>query len=127
MVAAITRSRNLPGGGNYTVTPSGAGYSFGPASYSFNNLDINRIANFVATQTLVSISGKVTDSSDVAMNSVSVSLTKNGAAAGTVQTNVLGELSFGNLESGANYVVTPVGTFAPSSQNLGNLTTKRHR
>ncbi|HET9789019.1 MAG TPA: carboxypeptidase-like regulatory domain-containing protein, partial [Pyrinomonadaceae bacterium] len=52
---------NLAAGGNYSVTPSSSTHSFNPASQTFNNLDVNRIANFVGTQTVVSISGKVTD------------------------------------------------------------------
>src|SRR5262249_29264281 len=36
----------LTPGGNYTVTPSRAGYSFTPASQSFNNLSGNQTAGF---------------------------------------------------------------------------------
>ena len=50
-------------------------------------------------------------------------MTKNGVAAGTTQTDGLGNYSFGNLAVGANYVVTPTGSFTPSSQTFSNLTT----
>ncbi len=69
----------------------------------------------------MSITGTVTDANNVGINNVSLALTKNGAAAGTAQTNVLGNYSFGNLAAGANYVVTPAGSFTPSSQTLNNL------
>jgi hypothetical protein len=36
----------LAPGGNYTVTPSRTGYTFCPASLSFDNLDLSRTANF---------------------------------------------------------------------------------
>src|SRR6185312_10599725 len=114
---------NLPGGGNYLVTPAGTGFSFSPVNFSFINLDVNRIANFVATQTQVNITGTVVDANDAALNNVTVALTKNGASAGTTQTNVLGNYSFLNLEAGASYAVTPVGTFAPQAVTLNNLTT----
>ena len=36
-----------PAGGSYTVTPSLAGYTFSPASYGFDNLSTDEIANFI--------------------------------------------------------------------------------
>jgi hypothetical protein len=113
---------NLAAGGSYTVTPSNSNYSFGPSSQGFNNLTVNRIANFVATQTIVNISGKVTDANNTGLNNVTVALFKNGVAFGTVQTNGLGNYSFGNLTAGSNYLVTPSGTFSPFSQTLNSLT-----
>ena len=41
-------SFTAPGGGDYTVTPSQAGYAFTPPSLAFNNLSVNQIANFNA-------------------------------------------------------------------------------
>jgi FG-GAP-like repeat/Calx-beta domain/Carboxypeptidase regulatory-like domain/FG-GAP repeat len=109
------------GGGNYTVTPSSTAYSFSPLNQTFSNLNVDRVVNFVGTRT-VSITGKVTDAVDAPINNVTVALTRNGAAAGTVLTNVLGDYSFGSLAAGANYVVTPVGTFTPSTLRFNNLT-----
>ncbi|HEV7394867.1 MAG TPA: Calx-beta domain-containing protein [Pyrinomonadaceae bacterium] len=40
----------LPVGGNYTVTPSAAALTFGPASQTFNNLSAAQTANFAATR-----------------------------------------------------------------------------
>jgi len=63
----------------------------------------------------------VTDSNNAGVNGVTLTLTKNGVAAGTVQTAGLGSYSFANLAAGANYVVTPGGSFTPSSQAFSNL------
>ena len=43
-------SFELLGGGNYTVTPSLLGFSFGPVSQTFNNLSTNQTANLTATR-----------------------------------------------------------------------------
>jgi Tol biopolymer transport system component len=107
--------------GNYTVSPFSAGYSFAPSSYNFN-LTFDHVCVFVATQTAVSISGKVTDSNNAGLNGVTVALTKNGAPAGTTQTNAQGDYSFANLTTGDNYLVAPTGSFSPSSQTFNNLT-----
>ena len=40
----------VPGGGNYTVTPSVTGFAFGPPSQTFNNLSAPQTANFTATR-----------------------------------------------------------------------------
>ncbi len=41
---------NLPTGGNYTISPSFANHFFTPANRSFNNLNTNQIADFVASE-----------------------------------------------------------------------------
>ena len=110
------------GAGNYTVTPSSSNHSFSPASHTFNNLSVDRIANFVATQTLVSISGKVTDAANAGVGSVTVALTKDGLPNGTTLTNGLGDYSFVNRAAGSTYSVTPAGSFSPSSQSFNSLT-----
>ncbi len=43
-------SFTLPGGGNYTITPSILGHSMSPPSQSFNNLSANQNADFSATR-----------------------------------------------------------------------------
>ena len=108
--------------GNYTVSPFSAGYAFAPSSYNFN-LTVDHVCVFVASQTAVGISGKVTDSNNAGLNGVTVALTKNGVAAGTTQTNAQGDYNFASLTTGDSYVVTPSGSFSPSSQTFGNLTT----
>src|SRR5437868_2216955 len=117
----------LAAGGNYTVTPSSSLYSFSPTSQTFNNLNVDRVATFVGTRTIVSLTGKVVDANDVGINSVTVTLTKNGVAAGTMQTNASGDYSFGNLQAGAGDLGKPAGAvsspdFAPSSQTFHTLT-----
>jgi hypothetical protein len=43
-------SFTLAGGGNYTITPSLSGFTFAPASQTFNNLSANQTADFAATR-----------------------------------------------------------------------------
>jgi hypothetical protein len=43
-------SFELIAGGNYTVTPSMVGFTFGPTSQTFNNLGGPQVANFAATR-----------------------------------------------------------------------------
>jgi photosystem II stability/assembly factor-like uncharacterized protein len=43
-------SLELAGGGNYTVTPSVVGFTFGPASQTFNSLSTSQTANFTANR-----------------------------------------------------------------------------
>lgn len=43
-------SFELANGGNYTVTPSLLGFTFGPTSQTFNALNANQTANFAATR-----------------------------------------------------------------------------
>ena len=43
-------SFELAGGGNYTVTPSLLGFTFGPINQTFNNLSANQTANFAGTR-----------------------------------------------------------------------------
>ncbi len=107
--------------GNYTVTTSSGNYSFSPANYSFSNLSVDRIANFVGTQTVVSITGRVTDGNDVGLGSVTLGLSMDGIPVATTSTDAVGNFGFGNLTAGANYVVMPVGSFSPSLLFFNNL------
>lgn len=43
-------SFELISGGNYTVTPSAVGFTFGPTNQTFNALNANQTANFTATR-----------------------------------------------------------------------------
>ncbi|MFN2511681.1 MAG: Calx-beta domain-containing protein [Pyrinomonadaceae bacterium] len=109
--------------GNYTVAPSSGNYSFSPPNHSFDNLRVDRIANFVGTQTLVGITGRVTDSNDIGLGNVSVGLSMDGIPMGIVLTDFLGNYGFGTLPAGANYAVTPVGGFSPSILFFNSLST----
>ena len=56
----------LTSGGNYAITPSAAGFTFSPASFIFNNLTANQVANMAAsgvTGTVVSAGKVATQSS----------------------------------------------------------------
>src|SRR5262249_48966789 len=103
--------------------PALTNFSFTPVHQLFITLSANAVANFVGTQSVVSISGTITDSNNAPLNNVPVLLTKNGAPAGTAQTNPAGSYSFGGLSAGDTYIVTPTGSFTPSSQTFGSLTT----
>jgi photosystem II stability/assembly factor-like uncharacterized protein len=46
-------SFELAGGGNYTVTPSLIGFTFGPPSQAFNNLSASQTANFTGTRQIL--------------------------------------------------------------------------
>ena len=52
---------NLPGGGNYTVTPSLPKFMFTPPSSTSNNLSSNRVINFTGSEATYTISGGVTN------------------------------------------------------------------
>ncbi len=43
-------SFTIPGGGNYTVTPSELSFSFSPVSHTFNSLSSNQTADFAANR-----------------------------------------------------------------------------
>ena len=90
---------SLAGGGNYIVTPSSGSYSFSPPDQTFNHLDVNRIAHFVGSQTLVSIMGTVSNAGNVGIGDVTVQLFKNGALSGSAVTDNTGKYGFGGLTS----------------------------
>jgi hypothetical protein len=81
-------SFTLAGGGNYTVTPSITGFTFGPVNQTFNNLSANQTGNFTANrQTLV-----VTNASDHGPGSLRQAILDANAAPGsdTITFNVPG-------------------------------------
>ena len=115
-------SISLPALGNYTVTPSLAGYTFSPPSLAFNNLSGNETANFSATATATNytISGQVTVSGSGLSGVV---LTLSGSQAGSATTSASGNYSFTVAKAGS-YTVTPslTGyTFSPPSQAFSNV------
>lgn len=63
-------------GGTYTVTPSVSSafnYIFSPASYTFSNLDSDKIADFTATASTFNVSGIIRDSNLNPVEGVQVS------------------------------------------------------
>lgn len=118
---------NLPAGGNYTLTPSKAAFTFVPASRSYNVLSADQVANF--TVQIFQISGRVTDSSGAGLAATTMSL--SGTQSATVQTNSLGNYTFPNLAIG-NYTVTPsksddllTYTFTPPSRSYTNMSSSQ--
>ncbi len=108
----------IPSGGDYTVTPSKADYSFGPAARVLSALGSDQSANFTATPGTHAVRGRVTEGS-VGLAGVSVALTGSRTASTTTDAN--GSYSF-NVEGGGSYSVTPSKkdyTFAPASASFG--------
>jgi hypothetical protein len=114
---------NLPENGNYTVTPTKAGFTFMPLSQTFNNLTADQTANFSTLS--YSISGKVTTAS---VGVAGITVTLSGAQTGTATTDANGNYTFSNLVPGGNYIITPskldyllTYTFTPASRTYNNL------
>jgi len=113
--------------GNYTVTPSLAGYAFNPANRAYSPLSSNQVnQNFAGTPVSVtySISGTVRVGGSTPLEGVTVTLT--GAASGTYVTGADGTYTFANLPGGtytvapsrAGYVFTPANrSYSPLSSN----------
>ena len=109
------------GGGNYTVTPTLAGYTFSPASKSFNDITGNNTQNFTATQITYTISGTVAYNSS-GLSGVSLSGCGSGAT-----TNSSGAYSI-TVGSGTTCTLTPTLTgyaFSPSSKSFSNITSNQ--
>ena len=94
---------NLPGGGNYTVTPSLAKFMFSPPSATFNNLSSNRVFNFTGRVATYTISGGVLIRNGSNIDGFTIELT--GTRTGTAVTNFQG-YSFSGLPVDGNYTVT---------------------
>jgi hypothetical protein len=110
----------LRAGGSYAVTPVMTNHVFTPRSYTFNNLQANQTANFIAAPAYL-ISGRITKGG-VALVGVTVNLT--GGNTGTRTTDAAGAFSFTGLRAGGSYAVTPVMTnnaFTPPSVTFMNL------
>jgi protocatechuate 3,4-dioxygenase beta subunit len=115
---------HLTAGATYTLTPSKAGVTFDPPSFTIANLnrDFSGI-NFVQVrQDQVRISGVVTDKSGQPLADVIVGL--SGGEPALITTSAAGVYAF-TVPSGGNYVVAPARngyTFTPPSLAFGNLT-----
>ena len=95
---------NLPGGGNYTVTPSMAKKIFTPPSATFNNLSNNRVFNFTGGVATFTISGAVIGvDTGTSIDGFIVELT--GTRTGTTVTTSFG-YSFSGLPVDGDYTVT---------------------
>ena len=66
---------NLPGGGNYTVTPTKNYHTFSPSWRSYNNLSGNQTnANFTGIKNSYSISGRILDTQGQPVGQATVSV-----------------------------------------------------
>jgi Carboxypeptidase regulatory-like domain/Beta-propeller repeat len=114
---------NLPGGGDYTVTPSKTGYTFSPPFRTYNNLGTNATGqNFNAMLSTFSIFVTVEGIFGDGVPGVKITLSGSRNAVCTTGSN--GFCQFADLPAGGNYTVTPMkagGTFDPPSKTFNNL------
>ena len=116
---------NLAQGGNFTVSPSLAPYTFVPPSRTFNNLNANQTGADFTIETY-SINGRVTDAGGNGVGGVTITISGSASASGV--TNSAGNYSFINFPQGASVTVTPSKTdilltynFTPPSRSYTNL------
>ena len=96
---------NLPGGGNYTVTPSLAKFMFSPPASTINNLSSNRVVNFTGRVATFTISGGVLNvDNGSSIEGFTIELT--GTRTGTTVTTSFGGYSFSGLPVDGDYTVT---------------------
>jgi hypothetical protein len=110
--------------GNYTVTPSFAGYTFSPTTQSLTNLLANQTLNFTATRLTFAISGQVTDGTGAALSNVTMTLTGSQITTTVTTTDASGNYSFASIPAAANYTVTPTRNhyvFSPANSAITNL------
>ena len=116
-------SFSLPAGGNYTLTPTLAGYSFEPPSVTFTILNSSESANFIAYP-LEAVSGQVTFGAVAGPALSGVTITFSGSQSGITITNSSGAYSL-SVAMGSSITITPSlsgYTFSPSSLTFTNLT-----
>jgi protocatechuate 3,4-dioxygenase beta subunit len=115
--------------GNYTVTPSKAGFTFDPVNRSFTNLSANQTdANFTTgSATFFTVSGHVADASNVSVSNariLMVSIPQVGNRSLLILTDASGNYSIPNLQAGGNYTFSAskaLLSFTPASQTFNNL------
>ncbi len=114
-------------GGNYTVMPSAANYSYAPPSLTFNNLGSTQSnANFLATQAGYGISGRLVDAGGSPIYPATINL--SGSKTATTGTNINGYYFFSNLAAGGTYTVQPYKNayrFEPDYRTFTNLSAEQ--
>ncbi len=116
----------LAAGGNYTVAPSLANYTFAPASRTFSNLSANQTGDFAGVLNTHSISGRIVAGNNNGLAGVAVTLT--GAQSGSTQTDAGGNYTLPGLPAGGSYTVTPTlrhHGFPNSSRTFDNLSSNQ--
>ncbi|HEX8352490.1 MAG TPA: carboxypeptidase regulatory-like domain-containing protein, partial [Pyrinomonadaceae bacterium] len=96
-------SFSVTAGGDYTVTPSRAGYDLSPKSKSFAGLGADQAADFTAAPLNYTVGGRVT-SGGAGLPGVTVTL--SGSRSATATTDANGAYSF-NVPAEGDYAVTP--------------------
>lgn len=117
---------DVPGGRNYTLTPSKSGHTFTPANRTYTNLSANQtLQNFAATATTTSFTIRGLEKLGcTARSGVTMTLTSPtpaGFAPRTVLTTATGAFSFTNVPGGRNYTLTPTKT-GYTFKNTSNTT-----
>jgi hypothetical protein len=111
-------------GGNYTVTPTTAGYEYTPANRVFNSLAANVTnADFTAIPA-AGIAGRVTTWNG-AQGIDGITVTLSGSSSASTTTSNGGFYAFSPLTRFGNYTVTPSGgvnnIFTPTSLTYNSL------
>jgi uncharacterized repeat protein (TIGR01451 family) len=136
--ATVVLGNGIGGFGNSIVVDTGAsdstGGNFGIAAADFNGdhkqdlavADYSRGASVLRNNCAgaPAISGRVTDSRTTG-GLAGVTMTLSGAQSATTQSDAGGNFFFGDLTTGANYVVTPTKDnfkFVPANASVNNLT-----
>jgi hypothetical protein len=106
----------------YDVTPTRAGWSFAPQTYTNTDLRGNQTANFNATRLTYTLSGRTIDANGAPLSGVTLNL--GGTQTATTQTDAQGNYAFTGLASEGNYTVNAAHanyTFTPTEQTFNNL------
>jgi hypothetical protein len=114
--------RDLPRGGDYTVTPAHELYIFTPQSLGLNALDENRVAVFTGTLRRHALSGRVRGPGGAALPGVTMTL--GGSSNALTQTDANGDYAFPDLAAGRGYTIEaarPGYSFAPASFGVADL------
>lgn len=118
---------NVAKGGNYTVMPASADYTYNPTSHTFNDLSADQSnQDFTATPLFHTISGVVKVGA-LTLPGVTMTLTSPTPAdfaPRTVTTNSTGNFSLTRVPAGRTYKLTPTKTnynFTPASKTYTDL------
>jgi hypothetical protein len=107
-------------GGNYTITPKKAYYTFIPASMTFNNLQSSQTLNFTSSLITYTISGQILNKG-LPLSGATVML--NGYPSGSMLTDTNGNYSF-SVYAGGNDTIIPYKsgyTFSPVNKPYKNV------
>ncbi|MDX6613562.1 MAG: large repetitive protein [Blastocatellia bacterium] len=107
---------DLPGGGNYTISPASSGLNFSPRA--FRKLTVNQTADFSALPQFYRISGRV-GSERQPFGRIIVLLT--GAKNDSTRTDKQGFYVFDHLPANGAYTITPSGPVPFTARSVRKL------